>query len=217
MKYTTALRILALFFFTSCVANPKLSTPTISVLDYVSNPEYNKECKNLNLPKYQGQLDFLGIYPGESTENFVKITVGDPTKVFSSGDEVSWYYDSREEMYFSVIFVSKIVKRINVDNMSKNDPSLFSIIEKYGCPNIIILLNTSEDQVGSNRIVFTYSEIGVEFWYEGIHVGFTSVPREITYFKPTTLAVYVQNLEHFLFFGSSFMEPIDWNEVVISE
>jgi len=218
MERTITYLVFSLFIFTSCAVNPDLQSPSISILDFVSNPEYNKDCKKIKSSSYPDPIDFLGISPGETTEDGVISALGEPSEVSKSGEETNWFYDNRKDVFFSIIFVNKTATRIDLVNTSKYQPTLLSIVEKYGCPSIIQALDTSEEPNGMyTRFLFSYPENGVEFWFEFGDINLASVPKEIKYFKPKTLSDYIKYWGDSFFVDSPVMKPIDWSAVVIYE
>lgn len=192
--------------------------PTISVYEYISDPNSKKECLKINSSTITSQANFNEIYPGTTSAIDVKNLLGEPSQITDGGNETGWYYDNNPQEFFSIIIVGNIVNRINIDNFNLTHPTLKEIVENFGCPDVITLVDTSEHSSGNyNRAVFRYPEIGIEFWFEygdENKVALTNVPNEIRYIVPIKLVEYLKSSEPFLAIDSPFIKPVYWNEVV---
>lgn len=189
--------------------------PTVSVYEYISSSDYNKGCPYTDSTVSNFQIDFMNIYPGRSSISEVKEILGQPKDEIVGGLETNLLYDNVEEIFLSIIVVNGIVDRINVDNINMIYPSLKDIVENYGCPDIILAIDTSEHSSGNyNAVIFCYPEIGVEFWFDFDNINLKSIPTKIGYIKQVELVKYIESFSYFLSINNPFMKPIDWNEVV---
>lgn len=231
MKKTIKFIPVILFMLTSCIPQQNRVTiptntlpvrvevsPTISVFDYVSNSEYKTECLNINQSTTFLQADFLNIYPGVTDKAIVNEILGDPKKEIVDGLETNLLYDNIEDVFLSLIIINDKVDKIYVSNINKTTPSLKEEVEKYGCPGIIRLIDRSEHSARNYDVaVFTHPEVGVEFWFDGIKVTLNSAPSEIRYFKPISLAGYIQLYNRTLYVNSPMSSPVYWHDVVIEK
>lgn len=220
LSKTLVLFVIGLTACTAELSDIKVSTPTISVYDYVTDPAYKSECLDINPTTFQSPVNFLGIYPGRTTSEQVKKLLGEPSKVFATAEGFNWFYDKNENIFISTIFIGNIVDRIDVVNQDKNHPSLDEIAGELGCPNLMTLVDQSEHSDGNyNMAVFIYPEIGVEYWFEffGTKLTLESVATEIRYIKPIALEDYISSFNPFLSVNSPFIKPVFWKEIVLSK
>jgi hypothetical protein len=227
----TRFLLLILLILTSCTSEqqniyqpssnqptPANSTPTTSVHDYVSDSDYKRECLDINPSIDHKQADFLGMYTGLTRSQSVRETFGDPDKIFTGGSETEWLYDNAAGNIFSVIIVDDTVDYITVGNLDNKLPSLREIVEKYGCPGLIEAVDTSEEPTGKyGKLLFSYPDIGIEYWFEGIKVRLADVPSETNYFVPIPLFAYIQSYSKTLYINSPTSELVVWHDVVVDK
>jgi hypothetical protein len=232
MNTGTRLLFLIVFLLTSCISQQVAvekqiptptdraeSTPAISVYDYVSSSNYKKECLEINPATVRAQAGYLGMYPGITRASDMKVALGEPIRIINGIRETTWYYHNKPKNLISVSITDNIVTRITDVNYDLTNPSLKEIVQEYGCPDIIQVVDRSEHSAGNyDAITLSYPQIGVEFWFEfNNKVHLTSAPSEIRYIKPMALREYIQWYSPFLSINSPMMKPVFWEEVIGDE
>jgi hypothetical protein len=196
---------------------PQVPTPTISVQDFVANPEHIKNCLLINPNRTDRQFGYLDVFPGTSSADDVRNLLGEPIHIINAGAETNWYYDNNPTNVVSITIINGEVDGIGISNYDTSI-TLNRTIREYGCPSLVRVIDRSEHSAGNyNATVFCYPEIGVEFWFDGILIALNSSPVEIRYFKPSSLEEYIQINSEFLYIDSPVSEPVYWADVVIDK
>jgi hypothetical protein len=197
---------------------PAKTGTAIPVYDYISRPEHKKDCPGTNPSTILSQISYRDVYPGITSANDARDVLGEPTDIIEDGAETNWLYDNYPVDIVSVIIINNIVDRIGIDTYDISNSSLREIVEEYGCPSLIYITDRSEHSAGNYDVAtFSYPDIGVEFWFDGIKLTQSSVPSEIRYFEPISVVDYVQLYKEILYIDSPMSEPVYWHEVVVDK
>lgn len=221
MKRLSQLMFLLLVACAPIGDNPKytpsqiIPTQTVSIHEFISNHESLTSCLELNPQESTQQAQYNNIYPGKTSSNDLLSLLGEPTNKLSYGSEVNWLYDKSP---VSIVVVNDVVDQIYVNNYESSALNLKQIVEEYGCPKLIYVTDRSEHSSGKyDSTVFLYTEIGVEFWFDGTLISLSSTSRESRYFKPMSLADYIQSYKDYLYIDSPISEPVYWDDVVVGK
>lgn len=191
------------------------STQTVSIHEFISNRESLAVCLELNPQESTQQAHYNNIYPGKTSGDDLLSLLGEPTNKLSYGSEANWLYDKSP---VSIVVINDLVDQIYVDNYESPALNLKQIVEEYGCPKLIYVTDRSEHSSGKyDSTVFVYTEIGVEFWFDGTSISLSSTSRESRYSKPISLADYTQLYKDFLYIDSPISEPVYWDDVVVGK
>lgn len=175
----------------------------------VSNTNYLDPCKTINPIKLTEQISYQNIWPGKTKESEVESILGTP-------EERSVFRGVKNLVYGDtglLVDVENDVVTYIVVNPDKDLPiTLEEVVLRYGCPDLILAVNTTEDQVGYNSIRFIYSTIGMEVSFAGNPTGLASNADNISYFPPASIQGYFE--EHSWAGVSWSAQPVEWNDAV---
>ncbi len=190
---------------------PHFETPTLvptsTAVPYatlIASPDYMGECRKINPSNYGQQVDFRGVFAGQTTLEEVLESFGEPQKKSASLN--TWYYNS-----FEVVFDQSLAQIIFAgEDFTKI--SLLQYVKKYGCPSLIVGLDSWEVPVGN------YQHFSIVYLDEGIVLTFVAKPNladfpiQIMFFPPSTFDDYFENFD-----GSpeyiNFTRIFDWQEI----
>ena len=176
----------------------------------ISNTNYLDPCKSVNPIKLTEQIPYLNIWPGKTKESEVESILGTPDKRSIFRGVKDLVYD---DTGLSVDIESGVVTYIVVNPEESNLPiTLKEVILRYGCPDLILAVNTTEDQVGYNSVRFIYSTIGMEVSFAGYPTGLGISADDISYFPPATVQEYFEKNS---WAGVSWSaQPVELNDAV---
>lgn len=214
---------LTLFLFTSCkpilagsngqvfqATTHNISSPTSIIETTDPFQENDNECETINPSRMEKQIDYLGIFPGKTSSQDVKLLLGSPKETGTLIGEI-WYYNE-----FSITFENSITNSIYVEGDGELLVSLEEVIKRYGCPSIIFTVDRGQEPIGDYSILeFIYPEIGIEFLFYGYPINLTDKPVSAEFFLP--LSFYDYLIES----GKTLYHPIagkivSWSEAIIS-
>jgi hypothetical protein len=174
----------------------------------VSNTNYLDECKTLNHLKLTEQIPYQNIWPGKTKESEVESILGIPDKRSVLRDEINWVYGSN----VGLIVQDGIVTSILVSLEDESWLTLEEVILKYGCPNLIMAVNTTVDQVGYNDIRLIYSRLGLAVSFPGYPANLSTRADAIWYFPMMTVQEYFEKNGWARMPWSA--QPIEWEDAV---
>jgi hypothetical protein len=174
----------------------------------VSNTNYLNECKSLNPLKLTEQIPYQNIWPGKTKEAEVESILGVPDKRSVLGDEINLVYGSD----LGVLVKNGIVTSILVYPEDETRFTLEEVILKYGCPDLVLAVNTTEDQVGYNSIRLIYSKVGLAVSFAHYPANLSDSIDKIWYFPFMTVQEYFEKNGWAGMPGSA--QPVEWNDAV---
>ena len=174
----------------------------------VSNTNYLNECKTLNPLKLTEQILHRNIWPGKTKESEVESILGIPDKRSVFRDEINLVYGSNVGLFVQDGIVTSIL--VSLENESWL--TLEEVILKYGCPNLILAVNTTVDQVGYNDIRLIYSMLGLAVSFPGYPANLSTRADAIWYFPMMTVQEYFEKNGWARMPWSA--QPIEWEEAV---
>ncbi len=185
-------------------------SPAILAKTLVADPEYLRDCMIVGSPRQHIQLDYLDIFPGQSTDENVKTLLGDPLERNHVKKIEEWVYSG-----FNIYLESNIVTSIDVYDDVQIMVSLKELISEYGCPDLIFAIDTSIDQPAGNYDLtkFIYYNNGVEFFFPDFPVSLSDVPISIGFFKAESLESYLERYNYDNY-GPENGKLVSWNEAV---
>ena len=178
-------------------------------LTLVSNTNYLDECKTLNPLKLTEQIPYQNIWPGKTKESEVESILGVPDKrSVLVGDEINLVYSSD----LGVLVKNDIVTSILVYPEDETRFTLEEVILKYGCPDLVLAVNTTEDQVGYDSIRLIFSKVGLAVSFAHYPANLSDSIDKIWYFPSMTVQKYFEKN------GWAGMprsaQPVEWNDAV---
>ena len=177
----------------------------------VSNPNYLDQCKTLNPLKLTEQISYKNIWPGKTKASEVEAILGTPQERSTFGVVTTLVYGDTE---FFVEIENGVVTYIVVDpdEETKLPITLEEVILRYGCPDLVLAVNTTEDQVGYNSIRFIYSIIGMAASFPNFPTSLGSNANNISYFPSMTVQDFFEKYSwaEIRFFA----QPVEWSEAI---
>lgn len=182
-------------------------TPTFSTLatessrqafeNIVTNDDYLKDCK-LKYPQiYNQQVGFQEVYSGITTESELIDRLGRSYEISKSNEGTEYFYsDSNMARVYSFFVINNLVDDIAVVADSETLIPLQKILEKYGCPDLIIAIALSDDlferPLDYNRTFLVYLDGGVQIRFEGYPINYSDVPSLVRFTKPSSLSTFLE-------------------------
>ena len=189
-----------------------IATESVSIVSLaqtsVSNTNYLSECKTINPAKLTEQIPYRNILPGKTKESEVESILGMPDKRSVFRDEINLVYGSD----VGVLVINNIVTPILVSSKDESKSTLEEAILKYGCPDIVLAVNTTEDQVGYNSIRLIYSMLGLTVSFAHYPANLGDSLDKIWYFPSMTIQEYFE--KNSWAEVSSSAKPVEWNDAV---
>jgi hypothetical protein len=105
-------------------------SPAVLAKTLVADPEYLKDCRLITGSRQSLQLDYFGVFPGQSTDEDVKILIGNPSDQHHIEKKEEWVYTG-----FNMYIEDKVVTSIYVHEDRTIMLKLKDVISKYGCPD----------------------------------------------------------------------------------
>ena len=175
----------------------------------VSNTTYLDECKTLNPLKFTEQIPYQNIWPGKTKESEVESILGVPDKRSVFRDVIDLVYGDNG---FFVEIQNGSVTYIVVPVEGASGFTLKEVILKYGCPDLVLAVNTTEDQVGYNSIRLIYSTLGLEVSFAHYPANLSDSADIISYFPSMTVQEYFEKNGWAEMRWSA--QPVEWNDAV---
>ena len=174
----------------------------------VSNSNYLDECKTLNPLKLTEQISYQSILPGKTKEAEVESILGVPDKRSVFRDEINLVYGSD----LGILVQNDVVTTILVSLQDETGYTLEEVILKYGCPDLVLAVNTTVDQVGYNDIRLIYSMLGLAVSFPGYPANLSTRADAIWYFPMMTVQEYFEKNGWAQMRPSA--QPVEWNDAV---
>lgn len=174
----------------------------------VSNTNYLDHCKTLNPIKLTEQIPYQNIWPGKTKESEVESILGVPDETSVFRDETSLLYGTD----VGVLVKNGVVTSILVSPEDESRLSLEEVILKYGCPDLILAVNTTEDQVGYTSIRLIYSTVGLAISFAHYPANLSDRVDTIRYFPSMTVQEYFEKNGWAQMPFSA--QPLEWNDAV---
>ena len=174
----------------------------------VANTNYLDQCKTLNPLKLTEQLPYQKIWPGKTTESEVESILGAPDKKSVFRDEINLVYGSN----LGILVRNGVVESILISPEDESRLTLEEVILKNGCPDLVLAVNTTEDQVGYNSIRFIYITLGLEVSFAHYPANLNDRVDTIRYFPSMTVQEYFEKNGWAGLRWSA--QPIEWNDAV---
>jgi len=174
--------ILIIFLMVACANSETLSTT--SPTNTLSSEVQMDYCKTPNDATYERRLNYKGLVPGQTKEKDVIKLAGKPNNTNGYIEEgeyhKQWTWDT-----FSIIITEGIVDEIIIESeVNQINLTLSNIINDYGCPDEIYLIDPMDENTGG-LIFFFYWEIGLDIVFDGTILDYSSVPMRIIFFPPS--------------------------------
>lgn len=188
-------------------ATKSASVPSLAQT-LISNSNYLRECKTINRSKLTEQIPYKDIWPGKTRESQLVALLGAPDEAFTIKGVTNWVYGG-----MGLFIEEGVVTEVLVQVDQQSGLTLEQLVLKYGCPDIVFAINTTEDQVGYTGTRFIYYGIGIEFYFMNYPVKLADVPDNIAYFQPMGLQEYLKK-NGWTVMGIQSGRPIEWTEAL---
>jgi hypothetical protein len=168
---------------------PTLIQPSGKV---IHDSSYLQDCRLQYPTKNDRQVDFRNVYPGITTVPDMLEKFGQPNKSSGDDDQGYQYIYINKERGYSYDFFTKdhIIKGVSVDDPEIVVP-LKDILNKYGCPDLIVAESGEDDTIGApiifNGVSFTYLNAGLLIRFDGYPIEYTSIPDVFAFMNPAYL------------------------------
>lgn len=192
----------------SPVSETEAASVTSLVQTSVSNMNYLKECKTINHNKFTEQIPYQDILPGKTNESELETLLGAPDKVSKIKDRTNWVYGN-----VGLLIEKGTVTYVLVPVEQTSELTLEQLVLKYGCPDLILAVNSTEDQVGYGGVRFIYHFAGMEVDFAKYPVSLSDKPATISYFPSMDLQEYLNKNS----WGTMTIQsgkPVEWTEAV---
>ncbi len=218
----TFLGVALVLFFSGCVqrdnvtepaqidtptqSNP-ITTPTPNTTvamqtteSIVSSGNYLTDCElKYPLDEDANQVGFLNIYPGITTEAELINQLGQTYRFSNVNEQKEYFYSDQDATYaYSFLVTDKVVKDIAVLANDEILSSLQSILEKYGCPDLIIAQALSDDPFDNsliyNKTIFRYLNMGIWMRFEAYPIAYSDTPSVLGFQKPISLDSFLETI-----------------------
>lgn len=188
------------------------NAPEISVMDYVTRKEYNKECKRINPGSNSQEVNYKHLRLMLDDFDSVIQKIGEPEEVLTYNKDVTWLYDEGT-------FNFQDGQLVEIWALPYGDAqlTLLNIVKNYGCPQINLLIDQDEEPDGNyDLVVFSYPDTGVEFRFSVStpFISIDSAPTEVRYFTPHSLSDFITENKSIHLEADSSTKLIDWDIVV---
>ena len=204
-NFTQALcAVIALLQLSGCIPTAPLfakENGAQTAISITSNNDYMQDCTNGHPVVYDKQMDYKGILPGVTRLDQLTEQFGQPNK---SGT----YNNSLEYLYFHNQYIdhfyitNNLVSSISVQADSETWFPLKSILEKYGCPDLILTITTDHDDPESPLVYdhtrFEYVTSGLSVVFDEFPVNYSNSPIVMWYGAPIPVNDYLENISYFL-------------------
>ena len=210
-----------LFFFCSSCSK----TSSMQVFEKtVNHTDYLADCKSKYPNRVSVQEDFQGIYPGITTTVELVNQFGNPDKYSRTATEEEYLYigeefDGRPRYVYSFVTKQENVDAIYVDIDNKIILPLQSILEKYGCPDMIVAMALNdglreEKMLEYNKTFLIYLDAGLQMRFEDYPVSFSDRPSHIKFVKPVSLQDFLtqESDPQTGFFIDKFSLPVSFSD-----
>lgn len=198
------------------VMQSPVSTLTVQDVESIINSEnYLKECR-LKYPIVNSQqIGFLEVYPGITTKDELIAQLGQPNK-FSKTDQVEeyLYFDASKSYAYHFYVTKNVVSDISIGSDIRQLDSLKNILEKYGCPDLVIAELLSDDPFAIpseyNTTYFQYLKAGLWIRFEGYPINYSDMPTVISFEKPLSLISFLE-----LRFNPQASKVVPFSEAIV--
>lgn len=172
-----------------------VSTLTVQdVESIIYNENYLKGCKSNYPITHTEQAGFQEVYPGVTTKDELIAQFGQPNSVSALEQKKDYVYFDAEATYSYHFFVANnVVYTIHVNPATE---TLQTILEKYGCPDVIAAAILSGDLFDANTkynaTYFQYLKAGVLVMFDGYPINYSDIPRTIVFEEPSSLNSFLE-------------------------
>lgn len=184
----------------------------VSIVDYVTRKEYNKECKQINPDSNIQEVNYKHLRLTLDDPDSVMQKIGEPEEILTYNKDATWLYD---EGTFN--FQDGLLVEIWALPYGDAQLTLWNIVKSYGCPQINLIIDQDEEPDGNyDLVVFSYPDTGIEFRFS-ISTPFISIdsaPTEVRYFIPHSLSDFIAKNKSIHLETDSSTKLIDWDVVV---
>ena len=184
-------------------------------LRIISDNDYMKECIKDYPVVYETQIEYEGIYPGVTSQDRLVEQLGQPNKSDTFGDDLEYLFF--ESQYVDHFFITdNLVSIISVQSDSKDWFPLKSILERYGCPDMI-LSSASDTDLSESTLVydhtyFEYSVAGLSVTFDKFPVHYSDSPIVMEYSAPIPVHDYLEDISYYL--DHKMTKAVNFSEAV---
>ncbi len=222
MKQFRYLSFLVLFFFcSSCMS----TSPKQIFEEAVNNTEYLADCRNKYPTEVAVQEGFQGIYPGRTTTVELVNQFGQPDKYSVINKTEDEYLYIGEELNDNPSYVynfggkQNMVDTIYVYLDKEIILPLQGVLEKHGCPDIIIAMALNdglrvEEILEYNKIFLIYLDAGLQMRFEDYPVSLSDIPSHVAFVKPISLQDFLTQESDLRtgFFVDEYAMPVSFSD-----
>ena len=194
---------------TTTSPTPAIVIPTQTVttsqtpVNVILSDDYLKDCRSIFPTVLAGQVGFGEIYPGISTKDQIINQLGSPDKSDTTSEGEEYIYLDADAKYATHVFMKgNLASSINVGSDNTTWFPLQNILEKYGCPDLMIA-SASDTDLPDNPLVYdgmhlAYLQAGLWFVFDVYPIGYSDSPIIIGYEKPRTVDDYLEQVSYYL-------------------
>lgn len=186
----------------------------------VSDADYLQDCRSQYPPLSREQIGFRDIYPGKTTSAQILERLGNPRshEVTVDGYEEWRYYDDNLTFAYSIHTKKDVTDFVTVEVDRETLLPLKDILNKYGCPDLIIATELDSSPVAEkpnyNKTFFIYYTAGIEIRFEGYPVSYSDSASIVNFISPLPLKKYLEYKYEQGLLVDDFSSPVYLEEAV---
>ena len=183
---------------TQAVQLPITTQAAQNIKAIVYDEYYLQDCKQIYPPKYNQQVGFYEVYPGITTDTEIIKQFGSSYEYSEFNDQEEYFYkDSGVTYAYSFSVTNHLAGDIAIVADAEILLPLQKILDKYGCPDLIIAETLSDDpfaeSLNYNGTLFVYLDEGIRINFDKYPIDLLSVPIVVAFVKPAFAQDYLES------------------------
>lgn len=189
--------------------SPSTNAPQHQTLDEVlGNKSYLQDCKIKYPPVYNHQIGFLEILPGITKVNDLTSQLGNSYQYTKTDEEEGYDYYNVDALF---VVKNKMVESIILgESHTEMLLPLRTLLEKYGCPDVINALALTDDSfetsIKFNKTIFWYVYAGIWIRFESYPISYSDTSSQISFEAPPFIHSIIGFDEH--------SKPVSFSEAI---
>ena len=183
----------------------------------ISDNNYMKDCVKDFPIVHDVQIGYKGITPGVTEQDQLIEIMGQPNKTDTINAGFEYIYIDASGNYVDHFFLeNNLVYGISVQSYADTRFPLKSLLETYGCPELV-LVSASDNDIPESPLAYdltylVYIDDGLSVGFDGYPIHYEDTPFVLRFSIPMTVNDYLEDISYYL--DAKISKVVNFSEAV---